>query len=233
MSEQKYILEIYPIMNIHDFNPREQDENSCTIAYFSRDYLLGDKRVADSVEDYILKNCDEVNDAYYEEGMDCYDVDDVEANEFIREKFEELYYHRPVYAYIHGGVTISVGSFSCPWDSGQSGFIYMSKKAVEDIFKYYGSPDSKFKTPEDVFNHISQGEVEEFDKYLTGQVYRYVLRDEDGEVVDSCSGFLGDDVRENGILGDCVDPDEVSEIHYMEQQNVTVWEAGQTETLAA
>lgn len=34
----------------------------------------------------------------------------------------------PIYAYEHGGITLSTGSFSCPWDSGQVGWIYATKE---------------------------------------------------------------------------------------------------------
>ena len=34
----------------------------------------------------------------------------------------------PIYMYDHSGITISVNPFSCPWDSGQIGFIYISKE---------------------------------------------------------------------------------------------------------
>lgn len=41
----------------------------------------------------------------------------------------------PVYAYVHSGVALSTGPFSCPWDSGQSGFVYETK---ETILEWYG-----------------------------------------------------------------------------------------------
>jgi len=34
----------------------------------------------------------------------------------------------PVYAYIHGGITVSLNPFSCHWDSGQLGYIWASDK---------------------------------------------------------------------------------------------------------
>ena len=37
-----------------------------------------------------------------------------------------------------------------------------------------------------------ESEVEEYDHYLTGQCYGYVVEDADGEEIDSCWGFLGD-----------------------------------------
>ena len=41
------------------------------------------------------------------------------------------------------------------------------------------------------FEEAIRGEVAEYDQYLTGQVYGYVIEDEDGDHVDSCWGFIG------------------------------------------
>lgn len=40
----------------------------------------------------------------------------------------------PLYLYDHSGITISTTSFSCQWDSGKVGFIYISKKKVRDEY---------------------------------------------------------------------------------------------------
>lgn len=34
----------------------------------------------------------------------------------------------PLYMYEHSGISISTSPFSCPWDSGQIGFVLVSKK---------------------------------------------------------------------------------------------------------
>ena len=36
----------------------------------------------------------------------------------------------PVYAYVHSGETISTEPFSCPWDSGRSGWVYCTTEAA-------------------------------------------------------------------------------------------------------
>lgn len=57
-------------------------------------------------------------------------------------------------------------------------------------------------------------EVEEYDSYLTGEVYGYTLYEQNGFVeddveesaepnwveIDSCGGFLGDDPDQNGMV---------------------------------
>lgn len=43
-------------------------------------------------------------------------------------------------------------------------------------------------------------ELEAYSDYLQGNCWQYCITDEDGNVVDSCSGFIGDDLEKNGIL---------------------------------
>jgi hypothetical protein len=102
----------------------------------------------------------------------------------IRDGIEDgTYIGLPVFAYVHGGATIRAGSgFSCPWDSGQSGFVYCDREQAL----------SEFKTEEAVIECL-KAEVKLFDAYLTGEVYGYRLLDKDGEELESCWGFYGDD----------------------------------------
>jgi len=93
----------------------------------------------------------------------------------------------PVYAYIHSGVTIRTGSFSCPWDSGLCGLIYIEK---ERVLKEYGAKIVHKKLKE-LVERVLKGEIETFDQYLTGDVYRFDVLDEDGEVIDSLNGVFG------------------------------------------
>ena len=43
-----------------------------------------------------------------------------------------------------------------------------------------------------------ESEIETYDLYLTGEIYGFNLTDEDG-VMDSCYGFYGENIWENGI----------------------------------
>jgi hypothetical protein len=88
----------------------------------------------------------------------------------------------PVYAYVHSGETISTRPFSCPWDSGQSGFVYCTKEQAQ---KEWGDDHEANAL------RVLRGEVETFDQYLRGDVYGYTITDKDGDVVDSCWGFYG------------------------------------------
>jgi hypothetical protein len=91
----------------------------------------------------------------------------------------------PLYLYDHSGITISCRSFPCPWDSGQVGAIYVT---AEKVNAEYGDT-SKSSVTRAI--GCLESEVTEYDQYLTGQVYGYVITDDDGTEVDSCWGFYG------------------------------------------
>jgi hypothetical protein len=106
------------------------------------------------------------------------------------EELEELckrkdVYSLPLYLYDHSGITMSTGPFSCRWDSGQVGRIYITR---EEYLKCWGG---KRVNKKKVYEHL-RAEVEEYDQYLTGEVYGYHIEDETGECIDSCYGFFGD-----------------------------------------
>lgn len=106
----------------------------------------------------------------------------------------------PVWAYIHGGITISCGErvypYSDRWDSGQAGWIITLKKNS----KAKGESDAEWKAR--AMKNMTF-EVKEYDEYLTGDVYGYTLYEEEGgewEEIDSCYTFFGADALENGML---------------------------------
>lgn len=92
----------------------------------------------------------------------------------------------PLYLYDHSGITMNTTGFACPWDSGQVGFIFVSKKKVREEF---GGRLTK-RALERARQALIQ-EVQTYDEFLTGQVYGFVIEDENGDEVDSCWGFYG------------------------------------------
>jgi len=93
----------------------------------------------------------------------------------------------PVYAYIHSSIALNTTGFSCPWDSGQSGIIYVSRQKIREEFGVkLISPKLKAKVED-----ILRGEVETFSMYLEGDVWGYVVTDPEGEEIESCWGFYG------------------------------------------
>ena len=97
------------------------------------------------------------------------------------------YIHLPVYAYIHSEIALNTTGFTCPWDSGQSGIIYVSKA---DVRKEYKKQRISTKLEETVCGVLRQ-EIATFSQYLEGDVYGFIIKDKDGGVIDSCCGFYG------------------------------------------
>jgi hypothetical protein len=96
----------------------------------------------------------------------------------------------PLYLYDHSGITMNTTGFSCPWDSGMVGVIYVSKA---DIRKEYGTAG---KVNIEKARELMQCEVREYDQHLTGDVWNYAVKDAEGNVLDSCCGFYGEEYAE-------------------------------------
>ena len=99
----------------------------------------------------------------------------------------------PIYLYDHSGLTVSHGAFSCQWDSGQIGMHYIT---VAKADKEWGKGKWTIKQLE----NLLKSELEIYDHYLQGNVWGYVIEDEDGETTDSCWGFYGNKLDKTGIL---------------------------------
>lgn len=93
----------------------------------------------------------------------------------------------PLYLYDHSGLSISASSFSCQWDSGQVGFIFVTH---EKIKKDFNVKRLTKKVLENAKKSLLS-EVKAYDQYLTGDVYGYSITDANGEHIDSCYGFFG------------------------------------------
>ena len=111
----------------------------------------------------------------------------------------------PLFLYDHSGITMNVGGFNDPWDSGQVGYIYTDKKTImQNVGGYYvgNNVDGRFiKTTErnwkKVAYHDMESEVSVYDQYLTGQVYGIITEEFDTdtgtwEEQDSCWGYFSD-----------------------------------------
>lgn len=87
---------------------------------------------------------------------------------------------QPLFLYDHSGITMSTGAFSCPWDSGQVGIGVV----VHQDLDWIAEDEWEVKAAE-----IIEGAVTEYDSYLTGQVYGYVVESENGDH-ESCWGYF-------------------------------------------
>jgi len=118
-------------------------------------------------------------EAFGEKAMEGEEVDAIFNN-------EHDYIALPVYAYVHSGATLNTTGFSCPWDSGQSGIIYVSRAKVREEFSVKRiSPKLKEKV-----EGILRAEVETFSKYIGGEVYAFTVKNKEDEVIESCGGFF-------------------------------------------
>jgi len=146
-------------------NPRD-DDNTGTMVCFHKRYTLGDTH---DYKESDYSGWDELEKA------------------IVREHDPAVIL--PLCLYDHSSVTISTIPFSCPFDSGQIGFIYISKKRV--CFEY----GVKHMLPRTV--DLARGalcsEVEAYDQYLRGDTWGYTISDEFGEEYDSCWGFFGEE----------------------------------------
>ncbi|MFA5375934.1 MAG: hypothetical protein WC455_09345 [Dehalococcoidia bacterium] len=119
----------------------------------------------------------------------------------------------PLYLYDHSGITMSTGRFSCPWDSGQVGFIYCTKETIRKELSRpqplkKGQERQDYKPIKNVTKkdlaHAEEylrREVKTYDQYLTGDVYGFVIEGLDDEEGNSCWGFFGmDDCIESAKL---------------------------------
>jgi hypothetical protein len=102
----------------------------------------------------------------------------------------------PLYLYDHSGITMSTAPFSCPWDSGQVGYIICTMAR----YKMMTGRKAINKALKDRLVQSLQNEVKEYDHYLTGEVYDLEIL-EDGEVTDSVGGFYGTEWEKNGLMG--------------------------------
>ncbi len=142
LQYKNHTIEIH--YDMHPESPRE-DDNITELHCCHRRYTLGDKRFN------------------YRTGQDCIDV----ANEAQKQGDIVL----PLYMYDHSGITISLRPFSCPWDSGQVGFVIVRKEKMLKEFGY-----KKFtKSLKEKAHKLAQAEVDTYDKYLRNEVYGYVI----------------------------------------------------------
>lgn len=168
-------------------NPREWD-NFGTLALKNSGWA--DKDIMDTEEFFSLLLNDEEFRPYDREIQD-YDYYSVDAEKAWR-NIERKYVVLPVYKYEHGRVCYNTTGFSCPWDSGQNGYIYVSKA---DIRKEYGVKRITKKLEQQVIKRLDS-EVETFSQAVSGGVYGFSIE----ETGDSCGDFYGHDHEESGLL---------------------------------
>jgi len=145
-------------------SPREWD-NICIIHTGHKRYSIGDKNYNDR---------ESIDEAFHE----------------AKENGDIVL---PLYLYDHSGITISLSPFSCPWDSGQVGFVVVPRlKMIEEFGKKNFTLKLKARALE-----IAESEVNTLDQFIRGEVYGYKVfgegDDGDREELDSCWGYYGEE----------------------------------------
>jgi hypothetical protein len=163
-----------------DNNPRENYDNLSTMVCAHRRYDLGDIQLKVDGERNLK---DDIADVVAENG-----------------EIEWL----PLFLFDHSGISMSTSSdsfsaFDAPgWDWGVVGFIYVTHEKIKE--EYSELNESTIK----IAREVMVGEVEEYDKYLRGEIYSFVVESPDGKNVESCGGIyeIEDAEREGKEVAD-------------------------------
>lgn len=97
----------------------------------------------------------------------------------------------PVWLYDHSGTCYKASEanpFSCPWDSGLFGYIYVSRA---DARKEYGVKRLTAAIIEKA-RAVLTSEVDTYSQWANGQTFMWEVLDTDGEQIDSCYGYIGE-----------------------------------------
>lgn len=181
-------------------SPREWDNVGKMVCQHRR-YDLGDEQYENSYANsweewfayYVLEN-------YATLDLKCYDTygyfdEDGKEVEKVWKWIEKNMIVMPLFLYDHSGISIST-SRTCRWDSGQVGFMYITKRdaVVKSGNKYFT------KALEEKTIACLESELKTYDTYLRGDVYGYRILDKEGDEIDSCWGFYGYDYEKSGLL---------------------------------
>ena len=132
---------------------------------------------------------------------DGHKIDEIEneEGELVSEELDRRFIWLSVYCYEHSGLTVSTKRnypYNDRWDSGLFGIIAVEK---ERLRKEYGWKAITKERREQILRSL-EGEIETFDSYCRGEVYGFVVEDEEGEEIDACGGYYGDDGMDYAIF---------------------------------
>lgn len=184
MDEIKYKgYDIKIEQDTEPMNPRTDWDNLGNMICWHDRYTLGDES--------LLGNFSSTHEVSFRDITDyCSGWDEV-LTELKKENDIALVF--PLYLYDHSIQSIKIGSFvgkaiHAEWDSGQIGFAYVTKAEIKNVFSVKRISRKTLARAEEIL----RGEVETYDSYIRGDVSSFVIEKE-GEHIDSCSGYYGDD----------------------------------------
>lgn len=184
----KYRVRVYQ-EHYGTLDPREGRDHLGTMACWHSRYTLGDEQPsaepmyhqisllddAEAVKAYIGRvydaqmGCEQGGREWSARLQELY----AQFEAYVSKRFDAKYISLPLYLYDHSGLTMSTGAFSCPWDSGQVGFIYVSRAKLREAL---GWPRITKAREQEVLE-LLRGEVEEYDNYLQGNVWSFVVEE--------------------------------------------------------
>lgn len=176
IENEKYKLTI--VRDSDPFDPRD-DDNLGKMITWCRHYTIGDTHNYSDPEEFFDQLTSDI----------ILDDDILETlTETEKQKIlDNNYLILPIYLYDHSGITINTTGFSCPWDSGKIGYIYISKDKIK-----------KEKLTIEQAKNILIDEVKTYDQYLSGEIYQYILSEKitcecckhiEFNTMYSCRGF--------------------------------------------
>lgn len=156
-----------------EFDPR-QWENFGTMVCWHPEYILGDFQVTNPDGRGAVKN------RFHRDNFES-----MEVLERYLTLVERAVCVLPLSLYDHSGVTMFVGHRhpfdSAGWDTTTVGFIY-------------ATPDDMVKAgiELDDVEKILRQEVDIYDDWLRGEIFCWMVLDENGDILDACGGYVGD-----------------------------------------
>jgi len=178
--------EIVVYYDMEPVNPREEYENHLGKMYcVHRRYNLGDLTFSSTGDllTQMLLDYGEPPDTQSGKYWELWNYGAVSSDlDLVLSYLDRFAFYLPLYLYDHSGITMNTTGFSCPWDSGQVGYIITSKERVREEWKVKRISPKLRKL---VYTALKL-EVEEYDHFLRGEMYCYDIP----SLGDACSGFL-------------------------------------------
>ncbi|TWH59291.1 hypothetical protein DesLBE_3666 [Desulfitobacterium sp. LBE] len=196
--KQPYVL--FLVNDASPQNPRTEQDNFGKMICFHRRYNIGDEHNYDEPDEFLMELLEEkigdtnaaedkfteltleVDDSLYKSHYGQYRK---AIHENVLDYLSSSYVIEPIFMYDHSGITVNTNGFSCPWDSGQVGWIFASHDTIK---KEFGQINDE--TIEKA-RALLKSEVKEYDYYLTDQCYGFRLYKSNEEIA-SCWGFAGE-----------------------------------------
>jgi hypothetical protein len=210
--EEKYGYTLKLCQDESPLDPRKDWDPFGKMVIWMKGYNLGDEdpEGLSAIEDYLDDIAREANEKLYRRAQKIAermteDDDEEGAVNLLRRIYATWL---PKYAvalplrvhdYGSGGIKIDDWPECYEYEEKQDGWLYATKKDI--LYNWGGKRLTKELRAKAI--NLLKGEIETYEQYLNGDVWGYVIEDEDGEEVgDSCRGMFGQEYAEEEARGD-------------------------------